>query len=164
MHKSKYDNHKEAKPLDTRIKDGSIVDENGCWIWKSDGQINKWGYAKFITGSRRDNSRRHKFVHRVSYEVFVGDIPEGLHIDHLCRVNRCVNPDHLEPVTPAENNKRNDKLPPTINAKKKNCPKCGGEWVQLKDRRQCRPCTLGYYKRYNARRRSVCHNGATSCY
>ena len=45
-------------------------------------------------------------AHRWAYERFVGPIPPGLAIDHLCRVRNCVNPDHLEPVTTQENNRR----------------------------------------------------------
>src|SRR3989304_2992011 len=42
---------------------------------------------------------RMQMVHRLIYEALVGPIPNGLTIDHLCRVRRCVNPDHMEPVT-----------------------------------------------------------------
>lgn len=45
-------------------------------------------------------------AHRHSYQSLVGSIPDGLHLDHLCRVPACVNPEHLEPVTLAENNRR----------------------------------------------------------
>ena len=50
--------------------------------------------------------RRLMSVHRLSYEAFKGPIPEGMHIDHLCRVRNCYNPEHLEAVTQAENNRR----------------------------------------------------------
>jgi hypothetical protein len=45
-------------------------------------------------------------AHRASFEAFVGPIPEGMEIDHLCYVPSCVNPEHLEPATRAENNRR----------------------------------------------------------
>lgn len=70
-----------------------------CWIWTG-VKHKKWGYGRF--------SINHQYVqaHRWSYAHFVGPIPAGLHIDHLCRVTSCVRPTHLEPVTPAENNRR----------------------------------------------------------
>lgn len=69
---------------------------NGCWQWT--GAISKkTGYGSIsINGSS-------KLVHRVAYEAFVGPIPSGLVIDHLCRHRSCVNPAHLEPVTMREN-------------------------------------------------------------
>ena len=71
---------------------------DGCWLWKA--YISTSGYGQFTI------SRRHYPAHRVSYELLVGRIPEGLEVDHLCRVRHCVNPDHLEPVTRLENIRR----------------------------------------------------------
>jgi hypothetical protein len=71
------------------------VDGIGCWIWT--GYVISSGYGQF--GKR---TRAHRYV----YELLVGPIPDGLILDHLCRVRRCVNPDHLEPVTMAENTRR----------------------------------------------------------
>lgn len=69
-----------------------------CWIWN--GAPKNHGYCMVGEASRR------RYAHRVIYERFLGAIPDGLHIDHLCRVRNCVNPAHLEPVTIAENNRR----------------------------------------------------------
>lgn len=75
--------------------------ETGCWEW----QGYRWGrYALMFTGHNPKTNRPiRELVHRVSYRVFKGPIPSGLHIDHLCRNTVCVNPAHLEAVTPREN-------------------------------------------------------------
>lgn len=67
----------------------------GCIVWI--GSINNFGYGQF------GHNGRLVMAHRWSYEDNVGPIPDGLELDHLCRVPSCVNPDHLEPVTHAEN-------------------------------------------------------------
>lgn len=69
-----------------------------CWEWT--GAINSNGYGN----SWYDES--YTTAHRVGYILTCGPIGDGLHLDHLCRVRHCVNPDHLEQVTTAENNRR----------------------------------------------------------
>lgn len=76
--------------------------EGGCWLWT--GSITRAGYGRIRGADAHDG--RTVLAHRLAYELLVGPIPQGLHLDHLCRVRRCVNPEHLEPVTLAENNRR----------------------------------------------------------
>lgn len=78
------------------------VDDSGCWLWTAAVKSN--GYGVFGIGPASANHSY--YAHRVAYVLYVGEIPDGLHIDHLCRVKACVNPEHLEPVTNAENHAR----------------------------------------------------------
>lgn len=68
----------------------------GCWEWLA--SKNERGYGRV-----RDAERGEMKAHRAVYELLMGDIPEGMELDHLCRNPSCVNPDHLEPVTHREN-------------------------------------------------------------
>lgn len=71
---------------------------SGCWLWVfAQDQL---GYGRATVGGRSQGA------HRVVYELEKGPIPSGLELDHLCRTRICVNPDHLEPVTHAENVRR----------------------------------------------------------
>lgn len=70
---------------------------SGCWLWSAylsaGDRHTGGGYGKFWDGKRVG------MAHRVSYEHFVGPVPEGLVLDHLCEVRACVNPRHLQPVS-----------------------------------------------------------------
>lgn len=92
-----------AQPVIDRIKESVRITEDGCWEWR---KFTQYGYGKMQVGSHLDGSRRVVGAHRASYEAFVGPIPEGHHVDHLCRNPSCVNPDHLEAVTPRVNARR----------------------------------------------------------
>lgn len=92
---------------------------DGCWQWT--GVKMPAGYGVFGA------YRRNVMAHRFSYEEVVGPIPPGLHLDHLCRNTSCVNPDHLEPVTPAVNVLRGVGFA-ALNARKTHC-KSGHEFT-----------------------------------
>lgn len=70
-----------------------------CWFWN--GSLNG-GYG------RSNINGKQQYAHRLSYEAFVGPIPEGMYLDHLCRNRSCINPEHLEIVTHAENIRRGE--------------------------------------------------------
>jgi hypothetical protein len=76
---------------------------SACWIWK---RALRNGYGCLGIGGRAKNGGRLVYAHRHLYEMVNGPIPTGLHIDHLCRNRACVRPDHLEPVTCAQNLRR----------------------------------------------------------
>lgn len=78
-----------------------LRDGNRCWLWQ--GKVFPTGYG-YVERSKSLGVSH--YAHRAMYELLVGPIPDGLHIDHLCGVRQCVNPAHLEPVTQAENNRR----------------------------------------------------------
>ena len=112
-----------------------VVKTDDCWYWTR--CTNSGGYGTTFVGGRP------AYVHRVAYEDLVGPIPEGLTIDHLCRVRNCVNPAHLEPVTALENMRRGWSFA-NSNALKTHCPqghrysaKNTGTWD---GRRYCKTC------------------------
>ena len=77
-----------------------------CWNWTS--TLSKKGYGEMWDGQKKTSA------HRFSYTSYVDSIPEGYQIDHLCRNRKCVNPFHLEAVTPLENTTRSPLNPPLI--------------------------------------------------
>lgn len=85
-----------------------------CWLWTGAKQTLGYGHV-WLDG-------RMRVAHRVAYEMVIGPIPDGLTLDHLCRVRHCVNPNHLQPVTLAENIARGEN-PAAINGRKTACPR-----------------------------------------
>jgi hypothetical protein len=88
-------------PAHERVLARTIAAPGGCIIYTGTGGR----YGKVDSWDASGKKKPH-LAHRVVYEALVGPIPDGLHIDHLCRVTRCVNHHHLEAVTQSENNRR----------------------------------------------------------
>lgn len=129
----------------------SYEPNSGCWLWE--GAHNNAGYAAFWF------EKRSHTAHRFLYERLFGQ-QRGFEIDHLCRVRCCVNPDHLEPVTKEENNRRRVGLG-LVNRRKTHCKKgheLSGEnleVIQLGDgikKRRCIICRNANQRSYNARK------------
>lgn len=113
------------------------VRPDGCWLWTA-STVQGSGYGQFRVGNKV------RKAHVVAYELMVGPVPEGLTLDHLCSVRRCVNPSHLEPVTMKENLRRAPTAVSTINAAKTHCVR-GHEFTAAnvypyRGRRYCRAC------------------------
>ena len=130
--------HKVAKAgVSFEFKKYYRISKSGCWLWLHYVNASGYGYwTKLING------RRH-LAHRVMYESRYGKIPTNLQLDHLCRNRRCVNPDHLEPVTARENILRGVGLA-AKNAAKKICKRghklSGRNIYNCRGARHCRSC------------------------
>lgn len=138
--------------------------DDGCIEFT--GALSSQGYGLVW----RDGSMRP--AHRAAYELLVGPIPDGLHIDHVCHSadesciggsgcphRRCVNPAHLEPVTPSENVRRSNAGGIAQRAKT-HCPQghayCGDNlYIDAQGRRHCRSCTRAAGARHDAKRRAA---------
>jgi len=119
---------------------------DGCWLWN--GAKTAGGYGSVTI------NKKSSLAHRVSYELCAGKIPDGLHIDHLCRVRHCVNPSHLEPVTPKTNCLRGEG-PASINSKKKSCSRGhrfseDNTYITPDGRRNCKTCQRNASHRFMA--------------
>lgn len=119
----------------------------GCWLWA--GAIDESGYG-FMRDERTPGISKSSKAHRLFYERYVGPIPDGLVLDHLCRTPSCVNPDHLEPVTNEENIRRGFGAW-AVNSRKVVCknghPLHGDNLVMSgHGTRRCLTCRLEYMK------------------
>lgn len=117
---------KNSTTVQDRILRQTTPGPNGCVVFT--GRLDRWGYAMVKTSRGRYGA-----AHRLIYKAMVGPIPDGRLTDHLCHTSdaecpggnrclhrRCVNPYHLEPVTPAQNNERGLSVT-AVNARKTHC-------------------------------------------
>jgi hypothetical protein len=121
------------------------IDDAGCWLWTGAGSGR---YGQLMRNSVN------LYAHRYTYELLVGPIPPGLQIDHLCRVTSCVNPAHLEAVTPLENTRRS-----RGNVSKTHCPQghpySGDNLGRWRGRRYCRTCRIACCRAWRAARKAA---------
>ena len=135
-----------------RVDKHGSAEHPDCWLWT--GCLNSGGYGSW----------GRTLAHRFAYQARRGPIPEGLCIDHLCRVRRCVRPDHLEAVTQSENVRRG--IMPAIGgasskaraASREACSH-GHPWNDentyfWRGNRRCRPCNLRVANEFAARDRA----------
>lgn len=85
----------------------------GCWQWV--GARDRWGYPR-VSVRVPGKGPRMKMAHIEMYRLVVGPVPDGQQLDHLCHNEGCINPDHLEPVTPKENCRRRNLAYATIHS------------------------------------------------
>ena len=108
------------------------------WLWT--GQV-RGEYPVFMVEGKKVS------VHRWSYETFVGPIPPGMYVDHLCGIKRCVRPDHLEPVTARENNLRHYRTDTCRNGH----PISDETAYWYRNKRRCRECLRAADRRRHTR-------------
>jgi hypothetical protein len=136
--------------LPGRLRAKIAPNDAGCWIWRASVSHKGYGHYRF--------RGRVWQAHRAVYTILRGEIPEGMQIDHLCRVRGCVNPAHLEVVTPLENWVRGYSV--TANYSRQDCCKYGHPFtpentnIRSRGARQCRTCNReNCRKNYDAARK-----------
>jgi hypothetical protein len=130
------------KRLIDRIMEKISPEPNsGCWLWK--GAATSAGYGEIHVPGRGG-----RLAHRFLYEMLRGPIPDGLQLDHLCRVRCCVNPDHLEPVTCRDNLRRSPLVARMRGESQRNKTHCPAghpydatNTYWYRNRRNCRECS-----------------------
>lgn len=106
MHRGRWERNRTTErqrrsTVRERINAGHEKNEDGCWIWVR--AVSSSGYGSISVDGRIRNA------HKVAYEEFVGSVPDGKVLDHLCRVTRCINPEHLQAVTQSTNVRRGNR-------------------------------------------------------
>ncbi|MFD7661067.1 HNH endonuclease signature motif containing protein [Streptomyces sp. NPDC059788] len=152
MHSARW--YRTGSVEDTRINNFARyeVADNGCWIWTGP-LFQSNGYGQMSRVYKGTN-----LAYRAFYLKHVGPVPEGLQLDHLCRDRRCVNPQHLEPVTASENLRRS-----SMGYGARELCKAGlhdikdpANWYVppgQPNHRTCYPCSKAKWARQDARRR-----------
>ncbi len=140
------------------------VDFSGdCWLWTGATALGGGPHPYGRIWSGTYSPKGHSVAvaaHRVSYEIYVGPVPDHLELDHLCRNTLCVNPDHLEAVTHRENQLRGFS-PMGLQARQTHCKRGhpfdeqNTYFWEKKRLRRCRACQAEQAREYRQRRREM---------
>lgn len=120
--KRQIEGDSRATITDRLVTHSVVDDETGCWNWE--GPSTEAGYGRVIVNGVYEPT------HRVSYALYIYAVPDSLHLDHICENKKCINPDHVEPVTSARNRNLSAKfnLRPTGVYRRKDYCKHGHPW------------------------------------
>lgn len=138
---------RHRRPVLARLFEQVVIRADGCWGWI--GHINKYWYARFAIGGVQGQASRRAF------ELWRHEIPDGMQVDHLCRNRECVNPSHLEIVSPKENTLRGNTLG-AMNSAKTECIR-GHEFDSTQKQgkhRLCQKCQTEQKRLRRQRRRA----------
>jgi hypothetical protein len=140
-----------ATPSAQRRLFSKIEKSDTCWLWTGGRTVSGYGRLKVAGTNRR--------AHRLTYELLVGPVPEGLVLDHLCRNTLCVRPDHLDPVTHRENILRGEGKA-AVNAVKAICSRGHlytpeNTYWRPKGGRSCKCCVIEAKRRWRERQREL---------
>src|SRR5215831_14708172 len=132
--------------IDDVFKKLIVNQKTGCHVWVGTILSNGYGQVRL--------NNHWAMVHRVVWEHYKGPIPEGLQIDHTCKVRNCANVEHLRMVTSRVNNAASDNAC-AVHLRKPNCPTCGGEYtIRPNGSRYCKPCWLRWQSEYQRKYRA----------
>lgn len=137
--------------LPHHIRRNIVAGDGGCWLWSRSKSRDGYGWASL-------GNKTHQ-AHRLVFVILRGAPPEGLVLDHLCRVRHCVNPAHLQPVSNHVNLLRSDLTTAGMrtcakghtfehNGRQRRCPICRAEYDRMN-----RAERLEYLRRYHAARK-----------
>ncbi len=101
-------NARRYRDMEHRLISNSVLDiETGCWLWiAARDKRASTPYGKITIWCKNLSKRLKRQAHIVSYETFIGPIPEGFEVDHTRRNGFCIFPGHLEAVPPVINKQR----------------------------------------------------------
>lgn len=128
-----------------------VHEDTGCWVWTASLKPGGYGQVHY--------KRRTRVVHRLLVELLAGPVPDGLDLDHLCRVRACANPAHLEAVDRGTNLRRGVDLIWMRRAAITHCPQghpYAGENLGYDSvGRRCRTCDRRRSREHKARKRGM---------
>lgn len=137
----------DLSPSDLSRFYSKVKKTNNCWIWTSKKHVRGYGLFNIKGVSYR--------AHRIAFQLSGSVLDPRMVLDHLCKNTSCVNPEHLEEVTHAENTMRGISFT-ALNSKKTQCPK-GHEYdrVDYRGRRCCSVCTKKIQREWQRNRRKL---------